>query len=116
MPPGFVATVGKLETFVLPEKVVGSLSDVMMAKAMINAWRKDGILQVAMSSTQERLYNLANKASKNFFRKTPSEKHACVNDSSYCGYVASGEEITDGIADYSEIFTVSKNLRSDDPR
>ncbi|KAG5931091.1 hypothetical protein E4U60_006501, partial [Claviceps pazoutovae] len=116
MPPGFVATVGKLETFVLPEKVVGSLSDVMMAKAMINAWRKDGILQVAMSSKQERLYNLASKASKNFFRKTPSEKHACVNDSSYCGYVASGEEITEGIADYSEIFTVSKNLRSDDPR
>ncbi|CCE32144.1 probable ethylene-forming enzyme [Claviceps purpurea 20.1] len=116
MPPGFVATVGKFETFVLPEKVVGSLSDVMMAKAMINAWRKDGILQVAMSSKQERLYDLASKASKNFFRKTPSEKHACVNDSSFCGYVASGEEITEGIADYSEIFTVSKNLRSDDPR
>ncbi|KAG6203359.1 hypothetical protein E4U34_000613 [Claviceps purpurea] len=116
MPPGFVATVGKFETFVLPEKVVGSLSDVMMAKAMINAWRKDGILQVAMSSKQERLYDLASKASKNFFRKTPSEKHACVNDSSFCGYVASGEEITEGIADYSEIFTVSKNLRSNDPR
>ncbi|KAG6014507.1 hypothetical protein E4U54_005180 [Claviceps lovelessii] len=116
MPPGFVATVGNLETFVLPEKVSGNLSDMMMAKAMINAWRKDGILQIAMSAKQARLYDLANQASKTFFSKSPSEKHACVNDSSFSGYVASGEEITAGIADYSEIFTVIKNLQPDDPR
>ncbi|KAG5981304.1 hypothetical protein E4U55_003081 [Claviceps digitariae] len=116
MPPGFTATVGDLETFVLPEKVSGNLSDVMMAKAMINAWRRDGILQIAMSAKQTRLYDLASKASKRFFSRTPSEKHACVNDSSFCGYVASGEEITAGIADYSEIFTVSKNLQPDDHR
>jgi len=116
MPPGVAATVGNFETFVLPEKVLGNLSDMMMAKAMINAWRKDGILQVAMSAKQGHLYDLASKASKRFFSKTPSEKHACVNDSSFCGYVASGEEITSGVADYSEIFTVSKNLQPDDHR
>ncbi|KAG5950178.1 hypothetical protein E4U53_005416 [Claviceps sorghi] len=116
MPPGFTATVGSFETFVLPEKVSGNLSDMMMGKAMINAWRRDGLLQIAMSERQGRLYGLASQASKSFFAKTPSEKHACVNDSSFCGYVASGEEITAGIADYSEIFTVSKNLRPDDYR
>ncbi|KAG5920258.1 hypothetical protein E4U42_006258 [Claviceps africana] len=116
MPPGFTATVGSFETFVLPERVSGNLSDMMMAKAMINAWRRDGILQVAMSARQGRLYGLASQANRSFFAKTPSEKHACVNDSSFCGYVASGEEMTAGIADYSEIFTVSKNLPPDDYR
>ncbi|KAG6001320.1 hypothetical protein E4U21_004510 [Claviceps maximensis] len=116
MPLGFTATVGNFETFVLPEKILGNLSDMMMAKAMINAWRKDGILQIAMSAKQARSYELASKASKRFFSKTPSEKHACINDSSFCGYVASGEELTSGIADYSEIFTVSKNLQPNDHR
>ncbi|KAG6039139.1 hypothetical protein E4U41_003155 [Claviceps citrina] len=116
MPPGFAATVGNFETFVLPEKVSGNLSNMMMAKAMINAWRKDGILQIAMTPKQVRLYELASNASKKFFQKTPSQKHACVNDSSFCGYVASGEELTSGIADYSEIFTVSKNLQPNDHR
>lgn len=32
------------------------------------------------------------------------------------GYIASGEEITGGVADYSEIFTVTKDLPLDDPR
>ncbi|GAB0132776.1 hypothetical protein EsDP_00001202 [Epichloe bromicola] len=116
IPPGFVATVGNFETFVLPDKILGTLSDTIMAKAMINAWRKDGILQIAMSPWQERLFSQASKASKKFFQKTPAQKHACVNDSSFCGYIASGEEITSGIADYSEIFTVSKNLQPEDHR
>ncbi|CVK86342.1 related to ethylene-forming enzyme [Fusarium mangiferae] len=34
----------------------------------------------------------------------------------YSGYIASGEELTDGIADYSEIFTVTKDLELDEPR
>jgi hypothetical protein len=116
MPPGFTASVGKLETFELPHKPSASLSDQAMAKAMVKAWRRDGILQIAMSPFQQQIYTQANKASRSFFKKTPLQKQACVNDSSYAGYIASGEEITGGIADYSEIFTVTKDLRPTDPR
>lgn len=110
MPPGFVATVGRLESFVLPDKVSGSVSDQAMAKAMIDAWRRDGILQVAMSPRQRRLYQSADASSRSFFRRSAGEKRACVDRRSYGGYIASGEEVMDGVADYSEIFTVTKDL------
>ncbi|KHN94689.1 2-oxoglutarate-dependent ethylene/succinate-forming enzyme [Metarhizium album ARSEF 1941] len=116
MPPGFSATVGHLETFVLPERLSTSPSDKALAKAMVDAWRRHGILQIAMSPSQQRIYAQANAASREFFGKTPTQKQACVNESSYAGYVASGEEITGGIADYSEIFTVTKDLLPNDPR
>ncbi|OAA40563.1 2-oxoglutarate-dependent ethylene/succinate-forming enzyme [Metarhizium rileyi] len=116
MPPGFSATVGQLETFVLPKRVSGCLLERAMAKAMVNAWRRDGILQIAMSSLQQQTYAEANAASRRFFKKTLAQKQACVNDSSYAGYIASGEEITGGTADYSEIFTVTKDLQPSDPR
>ncbi|KAF4505756.1 hypothetical protein G6O67_007672 [Ophiocordyceps sinensis] len=116
MPPGFAATVGQLETFVLPEQVSGSVSDQAMAKAMIRAWRRDGILQVAMSQPQRQLYQSADASSRRFFRRPPGEKRACVDRRSYAGYVASGEEVTDGVADYSEIFTVTKDLPPKDKR
>ncbi|KAK3905666.1 hypothetical protein C8A05DRAFT_41404 [Staphylotrichum tortipilum] len=35
---------------------------------------------------------------------------ACVDDRSYAGYIASGEEVTAGVADYSEVFTVTKEF------
>ncbi|KAK5987065.1 2-oxoglutarate-dependent ethylene/succinate-forming enzyme [Cladobotryum mycophilum] len=116
MPPGFTAKVGQLETFILPEKVSGSVSDKAMATAMVNAWRKDGILQIGMSKQQQRLYQDANAASRQFFSRSHKEKRACVDSRSYAGYIASGEEITDGIADYSEIFTVTKDLSPRDKR
>ncbi|KAG8411655.1 hypothetical protein J3458_015714 [Metarhizium acridum] len=116
MPPGFSAAVGQLETFVLPERLSGSLSDRAMAKAMVRAWRRHGILQIAMSPSQQQIYAQANAASRDFFKAKPPQKQACVNDCSYAGYVASGEEITAGIADYSEIFTVTKDLHPKDPR
>lgn len=116
MPPGFKASMGQLETFVLPDKVSDTLSHRAMAKAMINAWRNDGILQVAMSEAQQRRYEEANAISKKFFGRKPSEKQACLNDTNVGGYIASGEEITAGVADYSEIFTVIKDLDSSDER
>lgn len=116
MPPGFSARIGKLETFVLPEIVSGSISDQAIAKAMVAAWRRDGILQVSMSMSQQLLYETANAASKRFFRRPPAQKRACVNSYSYAGYIASGEEITDGVADYSEIFTVTPDLSRQDER
>lgn len=116
IPPGFTAKVGRLETFMLPEKVLGSVSDKAIADTMIGAWRRDGILQIGMSEAQQRLYQAANAASRRFFSRPYALKQACVDDMSYSGYIASGEEITDGIADYSEIFTVTKDLPSTDKR
>lgn len=116
MPPGYTARVGQLETFVLPEKVTGSAGDRAMGKALVDAWRRDGILQISMNDVQAGVYREANNASRRFFAKPPNEKHACVDSQSYAGYIASGEEITDGIADYSEIFTVTKDLELNEPR
>lgn len=56
------------------------------------------------------------KQSKKFFGLSPAEKTKCVDDQSFAGYIASGEELTDGIADYSEIFTVTKDLSMNEPR
>ncbi|TFB05428.1 2-oxoglutarate-dependent ethylene/succinate-forming enzyme [Trichoderma ghanense] len=116
MPPGFTAKVGRLETFTLPESVSGSVSDKAIADAMIGAWRRDGILQIGMTKSQQRTYQAASAASRRFFAQPHARKQACVDGSSYSGYIASGEEITDGVADYSEIFTVTKDLPHTDKR
>ncbi|EAW08943.1 putative 2OG-Fe(II) oxygenase family oxidoreductase [Aspergillus clavatus NRRL 1] len=116
MPPNYKARVGDLETFELPAVVTGSLADVDLGKALIAAWRRDGILQVAMEDSQKGLLGETFDASKNFFRKPHREKAACVDSQSYSGYIASAEEITDGIPDYSEIFTVTKDLELSEPR
>lgn len=116
MPPGFAASVEQLKTFVLPDAVHGSPSDLAMGRAMLETWKRDGILQIVMTQQQQRMYAEADKISKGFFAMSHAEKAACVDAQSYAGYIASGEEITDGIADYSEIFTVTKDLSPDDPR
>ncbi|CAG8075528.1 unnamed protein product [Penicillium nalgiovense] len=110
IPPNYVAHVGQLKTFTLPEKATGSSGDDEMGKALINAWCEDGILQIAVNPKQEDLFNKAFAASKRFFAMSPNVKANCVDTQSYAGYIASREEITDGIADYSEIFTVTKDI------
>jgi isopenicillin N synthase-like dioxygenase len=87
-----------------------------MGRAIIQAWRRDGILQFTMTPEQKRLRDAAFSASKRFFKLPYQEKANCVDDKSYAGYIASGEEITDGVADYSEIFTVTKDLSPEDAR
>ncbi|KAG7136030.1 2-oxoglutarate-dependent ethylene/succinate-forming enzyme like protein [Verticillium longisporum] len=116
VPPGYKAAIGQLQTFVLPETFTSSASDVKLGKAIVAAWQKDGILQIAMKPNQQATYKAANAASKRFFSKSHAQKAACVDSQSYAGYIASGEELTDGIADYSEIFTVTKDLPLDEPR
>jgi isopenicillin N synthase-like dioxygenase len=110
MPPNFVARVGNLQTFKLPDQVTGGPDDIALGKALIDCWRSDGILQIAMNGKQGKLLQDAFTASKQFFRKPHVEKAACVDSQSYSGYIASGEEVTNGVADYSEIFTVTKDL------
>lgn len=116
MPPGYNATVGQLKTFVLPGTVTGESRDIELGKAIVRAFQTDGILQITMTPEQWKIYSEAEMASKRFFNKSHIQKAACVDSQSYAGYIASGEEITDGIADYSEIFTVTKDLALDDVR
>ncbi|KAK0715895.1 2-oxoglutarate-dependent ethylene/succinate-forming enzyme [Lasiosphaeris hirsuta] len=116
MPPGFKAEVAQLDTFKLPEHATGSLSNRRLGRALVDAWRRDGIIQIAMSDAQRELWEDAKAASHRFFREPHGEKAACVDSQSYAGYIASGEEVTDGIADYSEIFTITKDLGPSDPR
>lgn len=83
---------------------------------MIQAWRTDGIFQVAMNTMQEQTAEDAFTASRRFFRMPLEAKSQCINDLSYSGYIASGEEITAGESDYSEIFTVCPDVSLEDER
>ncbi|KAL9620854.1 MAG: hypothetical protein Q9160_004635 [Pyrenula sp. 1 TL-2023] len=139
MPPGANATPVQLKTFQLPEKVTGSIADVAMGKEMVETWRRDGIFQIEMTPGQGEILKKAYMISKDFFALPAKEKVKHVDDQSFSGYIArlvkllillvtiesaldtinhrySGEEITDGVADYSEIFTVTKDVSKQDPR
>ncbi|KAK4200335.1 putative 2-oxoglutarate-dependent ethylene/succinate [Triangularia verruculosa] len=110
MPPGFKAEYGSLPTFTIPETVTSTPSHVLLGQQIITAFRRDGIIQIAQSPLQRKLWQAAQAASRRFFAKSPEEKAVCVDSQSYAGYIASGEEVTDGIADYSEIFTITKDF------
>lgn len=105
-----------LRTFHLPESVIGTQSDIDLAREMIQAWRSDGIFQVATDAVQGQKTESAFEASKRFFRMPLELKSKCVSDLTYSGYIASGAEITAGEADLSEIFTVCKDIPQSDPR
>lgn len=81
---------------------------------MIRAWEVDGIFQIA--ADQDRLVSEAIEASRRFFGMPLEFKAGHVSDLTYSGYIASGEELTAGEADYSEIFTVCKDVPLDDVR
>jgi isopenicillin N synthase-like dioxygenase len=115
-PPNHPATTAQLETFKLPTVVTETPSNIALGKAMIEAWRKDGIFQISMDWTQRAVLNEAFKRSKEFFKLPHNIKSRHVDSQSFAGYIASGEELTDGIADYSEIFTITKDLPESDPR
>ena len=116
MPPGYKARVGNLQTFELPEKLTGGPGDRALGRALVDAWRKDGILQISMGAINSKLAETAFACSKKYFSMPFKEKAACIDDQSFAGYIASGEEITNNIADYSEIFNVTKVLPLSDPR
>jgi isopenicillin N synthase-like dioxygenase len=105
-----------LQTFRLPDTVSGIESDVRLARDLVRAWQADGIFQVATNPAEDRITLDAMQASRRFFQLPMEIKARHVSDLSYSGYIASGEEVTAGEADYSEIFTVCKDLAVDDPR
>ncbi len=105
-----------LQTFRLPDTVTGTEADLRLAQELIRAWQTDGIFQVATDPAQDRVTMDAVEASKSFFRLPMETKTSHVSDLTYSGYIASGEEVTAGEADYSEIFTVCKDVDVDDTR
>lgn len=105
-----------LKTFRLPSRVDGSDADITLGQAMIAAWQADGIFQIALEDRLKPITQAAFAASKRFFGLPMADKTRCVSDQTYAGYVASGEEITAGKADFSEIFTVCKDVPPNDPR
>lgn len=105
-----------LKTFELPDHVTGSDVDIKLGHALVDTWRVDGIFQIATSAKQEQKVQDAMAASKAFFKMPLSEKSKYISDQTYAGYIASGEEVTAGQADYSEIFTICKDLPQQDPR
>ncbi|KAF2730203.1 Clavaminate synthase-like protein [Polyplosphaeria fusca] len=116
MPPGYKASVGNLQTFELPKEITASPEDFKLGRAIVDAWRKDGIIQIKMDPSHAKTVRKAFEASRNFFSLSREEKAKCVDSQSFAGYIASGEEITNGVSDYSEIFTVTKDLPPSDPR
>ena len=106
----------QLATFSLPETIDGRPSDLALARTMIAAWQADGIFQIAVDAGQHRATQRALASSKRFFGTPLDRKARLVSDLTYSGYIASGEEVTAGEADYSEIFTLCKDLALDDAR
>jgi isopenicillin N synthase-like dioxygenase len=105
-----------LQTFDLPVQVTGGAADRELARAMITAWRRDGIFQISTAGEHPGTVARALQASRDFFARPFAEKAHLLNDMSYSGYIASGEEITAGEADFSEIFTVCPDIAEGDPR
>ncbi len=89
---------------------------MQLARQLIRAWQTDGILQVATTAEQDRTTRTAVEASRRFFSLPLPAKAQHVSDLTYSGYIASGEEVTAGEADYSEIFTVCKDVPVTDQR
>jgi 2-oxoglutarate dioxygenase / 2-oxoglutarate/L-arginine monooxygenase/decarboxylase len=104
-----------LQTFQLPASVEGTDADHALAGRMIRAWQADGIFQIATDPAQNRKTRAAMDASRRFFAQPLDVKSRLVSDLTYSGYIASGEEVTAGEADYSEIFTVCPDIPADDP-
>ncbi len=106
----------ELTTFIVPEVVDGTSSNIDLGRRMLAAWRRDGIFQVARDATLDETTERALAASRRFFAMPTREKSACVSDLTFAGYIASGEELTAGERDYSEIFTICKDLPLTDER
>ncbi|WP_328296975.1 MFS transporter [Streptomyces sp. NBC_00435] len=101
---------GELETFRVPGRITGTAADTVLGGAMVRAWQRDGIFQVAADGGQEARTRAALAASRRFFDRSAAEKAGYVNDTSYSGYIASGEEVTAGRPDASEIFTITPDI------
>lgn len=117
-PYNFATKKGNFQTFTIPEKIIGSSADhIALGKELIRAFRLDGLFQIEANNEMRKVCTDAIAESKNFFWNTSlAEKTELVNDLSYSGYIGSGEELTDGKADGSEIFTITPDIALNDER
>ena len=106
----------QIRTFQLPDSVVGTDADTALGQQLTEAWQTEGILQIATSPHQDALVRDAYAASRQFFALPQDVKARHLSELTYSGYVASGEEVTDGVNDGSEIFTVTPDIAADDAR
>ncbi|GAA2424947.1 2OG-Fe(II) oxygenase family protein [Actinomadura vinacea] len=105
-----------LMTFHLPATVRGTPSDLDLGRAMIAAWRADGIFQVAADAVQAQRIVTAMAAGRRFFSLPLEYKARHVSDLSYSGYLVRGGEGAAVEADRSESFTVCKDVPAGDAR
>jgi isopenicillin N synthase-like dioxygenase len=103
-------------TIVLPETLDGGITDAELGRNIIDSWRKDGIIRLQMTPKQIAIFAKATLVCKRFFNLPLTQKAKCVDERTYSGYTASGEEITNNIEDLPEIFTVMKDLPPEDER
>jgi isopenicillin N synthase-like dioxygenase len=106
----------QLRTFELPTLVTGTQAQIELGQEMIAAWRTEGIFQIDTTPLQRARTARAFEASRRFFELPLSVKARSINDLSYSGYIASGEEVTAGQADFSEIFTICPDIAAQDAR
>ena len=106
----------ELRTFHLPRFVSETPSTRRLAADMIDSWRTDGIFQVAINTHQQAKVSDALAVSRLFCGSSRDFKASHVSDLTYSGYIASGEEITAGAADYAEIFTICEDVDLTDSR
>src|SRR3712207_3191635 len=97
-----------MRTFELPVSVGGTTVDRILGRQLVRTWEDDGIFQVAATAEQARITGEALAQSRRFFARSLPEKARFVSDLTYSGYIASGEEVTAGEADYSEIFKIGR--------
>jgi isopenicillin N synthase-like dioxygenase len=99
-----------LTNFNVPLTVTANKSAIALGKAMVNAWQKDGIFEISLTEQQSQIAKKAFHRSRAFFNKSLEDKTKLISDSTYSGYVSCQEEQTDGEPDFSEIFTVCKDI------
>lgn len=98
-----------LTTFPLPASVGDAPSDLRLGREMIAAWRRDGVVQVAVDPVRAQRAVTAMTAARRFFSMPLEYKARHVSPLSYSGYAASGE-------DGAEVFTVCKDVPEGDIR
>lgn len=107
---------GALQTFTIPNVTEPSPHNQELGRELIRALRTDGILQVSINERMREISDRALSTNKEFCKMPFNEKVQHVSHLTYSGYIASGEEQTDGKHDASEIFTITPDIEENDMR
>jgi isopenicillin N synthase-like dioxygenase len=97
----------EFRTFGLPDCVNGTAADVALARAMVDAWRSDGMFRIACDRWQARRVADTFEVSSRFFAMPEELKARCVSDLTYAGYLPAGQ---------GEVFLVCPDIPLDDAR